>query len=121
MNVTIDIRKARRDPRGISFEFLNEDMSRWISAHAASTNAGAIRGNHFHPTADELLLVAGPALVRLAAPGEALHDVEIGFDEVARFFIPAGVAHAVQGRGEGSILVSLSSEQSPATCGTGLL
>lgn len=122
MNVTIEIHKARRDHRGISFELLDGiDRSRWISAHAALTFDGAVRGNHLHPSADELLIVAGPAMVRFAADGAAFRDIEIAEDEVGRFLIPAGVAHAVQGRGAGSMLVSFSSESAPETVSSRLL
>ncbi len=112
MRVSIEKIPAHLDNRGVSFDVIGEhDLSEWPSIHAAITIPGAVRGNHVHDEAEELLVVSGPALVRLRVDGET-SDVEVSDGEIVRLRIPAGVAHAVQGTGDHpGYLVALNSTE----------
>lgn len=116
MRVTIERLPVRADARGISFDAVDPGgLASWGAMHAVVTLPGNIRGNHSHADADELLVVAGTALVRLRDRDET-RDVEVADGEVVRFTIPRGVAHAVLARGEApQLLIAMNSIPSPQT------
>lgn len=90
--------------------------------HVVSLEAGACRGNHFHPETDEWLLVfGGPAVLAWREHGcEAVEQVRIDGDRPRVFEIPAGVEHALQNRSTRRIyLVALraAGRQETLRCG----
>jgi dTDP-4-dehydrorhamnose 3,5-epimerase-like enzyme len=109
MTVTMERVDLGHDDRGFLFHPVAGDvLSEQREAHAVITRPGAIRGNHCHRTAEEILAVAGPARVRYREDG-TVHEVEIPENAAYRFRFPAGVSHAVQHTGEGpGFLVAFS-------------
>lgn len=101
---------THRDVRGSLFEPLNEaELGRQKNVHVVMSEAGAVRGNHFHRESTEMTAVQGPCLVRLKEAG-AIRDVEVPPGETWRFTIPAGVVHAFRNTGAGPmVLVSFNS------------
>ena len=83
------------DPRGAVFEPLGaEALGHQRNAHVVLSEPGAVRGNHVHRRATEVLVVHGPALVRYREAGE-VRDVDVPDAEVVSFTIPPGVPHAI--------------------------
>jgi oxalate decarboxylase/phosphoglucose isomerase-like protein (cupin superfamily) len=73
------------------------------------TEPGAIRGNHYHERTAEIVVVVGPALVRVRENG-AMRDLLVPDGQAVRFSIPAGVPHAIQNTGtRPMILISFAS------------
>jgi dTDP-4-dehydrorhamnose 3,5-epimerase-like enzyme len=98
--VLIEILNAFRDARGSLFEPLDdEELAGQRNVHVVLTRPGEVRGNHLHRASTEMTSVVGPCLVRLRE-GTALRDVEVPADEVWRFTIPPGVAHAYRNTGD---------------------
>lgn len=95
------------DPRGEVFEPLDADaLPAQRNVHVVLTKPGHVRGNHFHHQTTEVLVVRGPATVRLREDGRT-RDVEVADAEVLSFTIPPGVAHAIVGTGsEPNLLVA---------------
>lgn len=87
------------DARGWVVEPLAEEQIRLQrNVHVVFTEPGQVRGNHFHQHTMEVMLVMGPALVRLSEDG-AVRDVPVADGEALRFTIPPGIAHAIQNTG----------------------
>lgn len=94
-----------RDARGSVVELLAPDeIVAQRNVHVVWTEPGRVRGNHFHARGTEVMIVWGPALVRLREAG-AVRDVEVPDDAVYRFVIPPGVSHAVMNTGARQQLV----------------
>lgn len=90
--------------------------------HVVTLEAGACRGNHFHPETDEWLLVfGGPAVLAWREPGSnEVKRVPIEGEGPWLFEIPAGVEHALQNRSTRKIyLVALraAGRQETLRCG----
>ena len=116
MRVTIEILAVRGDARGIAFDPVPPgELGSWGAMHAVITMPGSVRGTHLHANADEMRVVAGPALARFR-DGGSIDDVEIADGEVVRFRIPRGISHAVLARGRApQFMVALYSIESPQT------
>lgn len=108
--VRIERLAVARDSRGWVAEPLGaEALAGQRNVHVVVSEPGAVRGNHLHRHATEVLTVAGPALVR-TRDEDGTHDTVVGAEEVVRFILPPGVAHAVRNTGTGpGIIVSFSS------------
>jgi len=116
--VQIEVLKAFRDARGSLFEPLNElGLAAQKNVHVVLTRPGEVRGNHSHQRSTETTTVVGPCLVRLKGPA-GLRDVAIPADEVWRFTILPGIAHAYRNTGHQLMaMVSFSTEVHDAGSG----
>lgn len=111
MPVTIESLIVHADPRGCLFEPLRPDeLPHQHNVHVALTDAGEVRGNHYHERGTEIAAVVGPALVRLGANG-TVFDTVVAVNDVRRFTIPPGVSHAFQNTGDRpTVLVVFNTE-----------
>lgn len=109
MDVKVEKLGVFRDVRGLVFEPLGAgELGLQRNVHVVVTEPGMVRGNHRHWLGLEVLVVVGPAEVRMAEGGE-VGDYRVPEGEVHRFVIPPGVAHAVRhGGGVPGLLVSFS-------------
>jgi UDP-2-acetamido-2,6-beta-L-arabino-hexul-4-ose reductase len=99
MPVTIHRIDLGHDDRGFVFHPLHgADLPGQREAHAVISHPGAVRGNHYHRTAEEILAVAGPARVRYREDGE-VREFAVPENEAYRFRFPPGVSHAVRHTG----------------------
>lgn len=99
MTVSVEPLNAARDARGSVVEPLAPDeIAAQRNVHVVWTEPGRVRGNHYHARGTEVMIVWGPALVRLREAC-AVRDVEVPDDAVYRFVIPPGVSHAVLNTG----------------------
>lgn len=99
VTVSIERLSPARDARGSVVELLAPDeIVGQRNVHAVWTEPGHVRGNHYHARGTEVMIVWGPALVRLREAG-AVRDVEVPADAVYRFVIPPGGSHAVVNTG----------------------
>jgi dTDP-4-dehydrorhamnose 3,5-epimerase-like enzyme len=100
MQVQVEVLTIHRDQRGTVFEPLGEEgLGAQRNVHVVLSEAGEVRGNHYHRRGTEVLVVQGPALARFRE-SEELRDCQIPDGEVHRFVIPPGVAHAIRHEGE---------------------
>ena len=114
-DVTWELVSVYKDARGSVFEPLGGHLlCEQRNIHVVVNRPGAVRGNHFHRQAAEIISVSGPARV-CYRKGEALETVCVDPGVVMRFRFPPGVAHAIQNTGaKDQILVSLADRpQSP--------
>lgn len=110
---TYETLKCFADARGLVVEPLGPaELPHQRNAHLVLTAPGGVRGNHYHRLGTEVFVLIGPGLVRLR-DGEAaeVRDVRVAPGEVVRFFIPPGVAHAIQNTGEQSLVLIAFSTQ----------
>jgi len=106
-----------RDARGMILEPLERgELSRYVTIHIAVSEPQAVRGNHCHPHCEEVLIVSGPGLVRFE-DGEECRDETVQADEVARFDVAPGVAHAVRNTGDSPSLVIVFSTRPTTNSG----
>ena len=101
--------KRFTDHRGFVFEPIEE---KWIAkqknVHVVVSRPGAVRGNHYHITGTETLIVCGPALVSLRH-GNQREAFSIPADKTFRMVIPPGISHAIQNIGDvDSLLVAFN-------------
>ncbi len=109
--VIIERLELIRDPRGWVIEPVDETgLAGKRNVHVVYTEAGAVRGNHYHEHTTEVLVVAGPALVRLRE-GTATRDVPVPDGEALRFTVPPGVAHAIQNPGPKPLILMSFTDQ----------
>lgn len=88
-----------QDTRGWVIEPIGEELIRLQrNIHVVFTEPGQVRGNHYHQHTTEVMLVMGPALVRLREDG-AVRDISVAAGEAWRFTIPPGIPHAIQNTG----------------------
>jgi UDP-2-acetamido-2,6-beta-L-arabino-hexul-4-ose reductase len=95
------------------------------NVHVVLSEPGAIRGNHYHERSTEVLVVMGPALIRVRESG-GMRDVRVPEGQAMRFTIPPGVAHAIQNTGSRPmVLMSFSTlphdRAHPDTVAVGLI
>jgi dTDP-4-dehydrorhamnose 3,5-epimerase-like enzyme len=103
--------KRFSDERGFVFEPVEGDqLTNQKNTHVVVSRPGAVRGNHYHQKGSEILVVCGPALVRLCKEGK-IEDYSIDPGETIRLVIPPGISHAVQNTGDtDSVLVAFNTE-----------
>lgn len=100
MEVTIEKIDIKKDKRGSVFEPLTrEEISEQRNVHLVLTEPGYVRGNHFHQKGKEILVVRGPALIKIR-PRKGSEEIEIHEGEVIKLTVPPGVSHAVKNTGE---------------------
>ena len=108
-NLTVMVEKLDpySDKRGLVINPVAiESLIKQKNCHLVISAPGAVRGNHYHPKGIEILVIMGPADVRVR-DGGILHDIAIPADTVYRMTIPPGVSHAVKHAGpEIGILLS---------------
>lgn len=85
--------KSNRNNESNKSERSKDGKNTWINCHVATVEPLAIRGNHYHPTRTEILIVMGPALVRIST----FPDTKIEPKKTMRFTIPPNTPHAVLG------------------------
>lgn len=109
--VAIDPLPLRADARGVVVEPVDPDrLPAQRNVHLVLTPPGKVRGNHYHVRGTEMVMVLGPALVRLREDGQ-VRDVPVPDGAAWRFTLPPGVSHAFQGTGEAMmILVGFNTE-----------
>jgi dTDP-4-dehydrorhamnose 3,5-epimerase-like enzyme len=79
--------------------------------HVVSIEPGAIRGNHYHTSATEWILIcSGPAkVVWRSRDADSIHETLVSGTEPALFEIPPNVGHAVLNNSKGYVyLISFS-------------
>ena len=108
-SVTIEKLAVFSDERGFVFNPMKmPDLSAQQNFHVVVSSPQAIRGNHYHRRGTEILIVIGPALVRIRENG-ALSDIDISDRSVYRLTVPPGVPHAVKATGsEDGVLLSFN-------------
>ena len=108
---TFETLPAFVDGRGLVTEPLGPtELPAQRNVHLVITAPGGVRGNHFHRNGTEILVVVGPALVRLR-DADGVRDVVVATAEAVKFRIPGGVAHAIQNTGQLPMFIaSFSSE-----------
>lgn len=100
MRVVVEALELHRDERGSVFEPLARDhLNPPYHMHVVLTEPGCIRGNHYHRRGTEVVIVCGPALIRLR-DGPAVEDIHVAADQARRLTIPPGVSHAFQNIGQ---------------------
>lgn len=99
------------DDRGFVFEPLDgELLGKQKNVHVVINRPGAVRGNHYHLSGTETLVVCGPALVRIR-DGKDVNAFSIPADTACRLIIPPGISHAVMNTGDtDSLLVAFNTE-----------
>ena len=95
------------DNRGQVFNPVEIDtLIKQKNCHVVISVPGAVRGNHYHPKGTEIIVITGPADVRVRQHG-TLRDITIPAKSVYRLTIPPGVSHAVKHTGnENGVLLS---------------
>jgi UDP-2-acetamido-2,6-beta-L-arabino-hexul-4-ose reductase len=105
----VTVRRIERhtDRRGEVFEPLGAaELAGQRNVHLVVTDPGHVRGNHVHRTSTEVLVIRGPARVRLREDDQT-RDVDVPAATVLSFTVPPGVAHAIVGTGtEPNLLVA---------------
>lgn len=100
MRVIVEEITIHQDQRGVVFEALRPDaLASQRNVHVVVTKPGGIRGNHQHRFGTEVVIVYGPALVRLR-DGEEIEERVVAEGCAVRFTIPTGVSHAFKNTGE---------------------
>lgn len=99
------------DARGLVFEPVDGDqLARQKNTHVVVSRPGAVRGNHYHRKGTEILVVCGPAMIRIRKTDE-IQDLLVEPDEICRLIIPPGISHAIQNLGtKDSLLVAFNTE-----------
>lgn len=111
LQATVEPIRVHRDARGLVFEPLEPAaFPSQHNAHVVLTEPGAIRGNHYHERGTEVMVVLGPALVRLREGGID-RDVDVPEGQVFRFVFPPGLPHAIKNTGSApQLVVSFNTE-----------
>jgi len=100
MRVTIEEITIHQDERGVVFEPISPDaLTAQRNVHVVLTEPGGIRGNHRHQFGTEIVVVYGPALVRLR-DGKEMEERILPQGCAFRFTISPGVSHAFKNIGE---------------------
>ncbi|MCX8089426.1 MAG: cupin domain-containing protein [Verrucomicrobiae bacterium] len=99
------------DARGWVIEPVNEAaLIGKRNVHVVWTEPGAVRGNHYHQRTTEIIVVVGPARVRVRE-GEAVRDQLVAAEQALRFTIPPGVPHAIQNTGTRPMILMAFTDQ----------
>jgi len=111
MAFQVEVLKFKTDPRGGVCEPLDQSMLALMrNMHVVINAPGSIRGNHAHVSAQEIVVVFGPALVRIRQQGRP-QDFTVPSGEAWRFVLPPGVSHAFQNTGsQPAIILAFSTE-----------
>lgn len=97
--MTMEHLTCYEDNRGVVFEPIESmELRSQQNVHLVLTQPGKIRGNHYHGTGTEVVVLIGPALARIHVSGET-KDIIVPEGDVVRFVIPPGVPHAFQNTG----------------------
>jgi dTDP-4-dehydrorhamnose 3,5-epimerase-like enzyme len=97
--VKVETISSFQDSRGVLFEPLAANqLPQQANAHLVFTEPGCVRGNHYHPTGTEVLVLLGPGLVRFREEGR-VQEIIVAEKECVRITIPPGVSHALQNPG----------------------
>jgi UDP-2-acetamido-2,6-beta-L-arabino-hexul-4-ose reductase len=93
------------DERGVVFNPIEmRDLRSQKNLHVVTSSPQAIRGNHYHRKGTEILIIMGPALVRIRENNNR-RDIVIPDRSIYRLNIPPGVPHAVKHTGSTSGLL----------------
>jgi len=87
------------DERGVVFNPIEmSNLQDQENFHVVTSLPQAIRGNHYHKRGTEILIIMGPALVRIRENRDT-RDIDIPDRSVYRLTIPPGVPHAIKHTG----------------------
>lgn len=102
---------VKTDPRGQLAEFLRQPCFGQI--YLSRTRPGGARGNHFHHTkAEKMLVVEGEAVIRLRlVEGHEVTQYPVRGDDFKVVDIPPGYAHAIENVGPGDLVTLIWSSQ----------
>jgi dTDP-4-dehydrorhamnose 3,5-epimerase-like enzyme len=99
MRVHVEKLRPKSDTRGCVWEPASpEELAAQKNCHVVVTEAGGIRGNHFHKLGTEITTQQGPAVVRYRDEA-GVHEVKVAEGEVYRFVFPPNCAHAFTNTG----------------------
>jgi len=119
MNGKIELTELRNtgDARGFSFTVPPEALAfvgRMADVHLASTQPGAVRGNHYHLRRREAIVVLPGTKWSLhwdEGEGTGAQHREFDGGRAVLVLVSPGASHAVRNDGEGTLwLVAISSE-----------
>lgn len=97
--VTVEKLAVFTDERGVVFNPIEmTDLQDQKNLHVVTSSPQAIRGNHYHKRGTEILIIMGPALVRIREDRNT-RDIDIPNRSVYRLTIPPGVPHAIKHTG----------------------
>jgi len=97
--VTVENVSFSADARGWVIEPVDETLlAGKRNVHVVFSKPGAVRGNHYHQRGTEVLVVIGPALIRIREGGP-VRDIHVPDGQAMRLTIPPGIAHAIQNTG----------------------
>ena len=107
--VTVEKLAVFSDERGVVFNPIGmRDLRDQKNLHVVTSSPQAIRGNHYHRIGTEILIIMGPALVRIRENND-LRDIDIPERSIYRLTIPPGMPHAVKHTGSTSgVLLSFN-------------
>ncbi|NLI31522.1 MAG: cupin domain-containing protein [Deltaproteobacteria bacterium] len=98
-STTMERLACYEDDRGVVFEPIEPmELRSQQNVHLVLTQPGKIRGNHYHGTGTEVVVLVGPAFARIHECGET-KDIIVPEGDVVRFVIPPGIPHAFQNTG----------------------
>ncbi len=81
------------------------------NVHVVLTRPGGVRGNHYHRETTEILTVWGPARLCFRQGAGAVREIAVAAEQVRRFRIPPGLAHAIENTGtKDGLLVSFTDQ-----------
>jgi len=108
--VTVEELDVFTDERGTVFNPVEiSAFTGQKNLHVVTSRPQAVRGNHYHPLGTEILVVVGPALMRIRET-DGLRDIDIPARAVYRLTIPPGVSHAVKHTGpDDGLILSFNS------------
>lgn len=97
--------ELKRDARGALLEPIGPSaLPAQRNVHLVLTAPGAVRGNHYHERGTEIVVLLGPARVRVREDG-AMRDIDVPDGAAYRFTFPPRVSHAFQGTGGGPMVL----------------
>ena len=115
MQVVVEKLNVHRDSRGMVVEPLDgERLGTQRNVHVVFSQPGEIRGNHYHPRSNEVLIVQhrDDWLFAWKENGENVSSRCFSGEGAILFWLPAGLAHAVKNTGSQSLeIISCSNER----------
>jgi len=102
MEPTIIELDSQEDERGFLVKpFEERRLDTAFNVHLVSLNPGATRGNHFHPTQTEHILVLGTqgTLVTVDTLTDKRSEIVITVKKCLSIMVPPKVAHAIKNTG----------------------
>jgi len=115
--VRITSLSARSDARGTMFP-LDLPFHEFAETHVGNLQPGHLRGNHFHPTGRELLVILYSSRWTLywdSGEGSVVESHVFEGSGGAQIEIEAGCAHAIVNDGDGELVIVSMADAVPVT------